>query len=300
MTLHYVPEMLLPSPVEEMRRSPGGIRWLVKRDDLIHPVYGGNKWRKIKYNLSAFRSSGKRTIVSIGGAFSNHLHALAGICAEEKIPFRALVQAKEDALDNPTLSFIKQQGAQLTLISREDYRKNKADFPVFEDEFYLPEGGTNALALQGLGEMVQEIVEQVGEPDYLAVAAGSGGTAAGILAHLPFKTQLLVVPVLKGYPALVDLERLAGVKARGRCQVIKDYHRGGFGRFDDGLATFMRAFFLDEGVKLDPVYTSKLFLAIQSLAVHGFFHPGAVIVTVHTGGLQGLAGMEYRTGKAIY
>lgn len=300
MSLHYISEMLLPSPVEEMRRSPGGIRWLVKRDDLIHPVFGGNKWRKIKYNLSAFRSSGKRKIVSIGGAFSNHLHALAGICAEEKIPFRALVQAKEDALDNPTLRFLQQQKAQITLISRDDYRKNKADFPVFEDEFYLPEGGTNALALQGVGEMVQEILEQVGTPDYIAVAAGSGGTAAGILAHLPPKTQLLVVPVLKGYPALNDLERIAGVKAPGRCHVLNDFHRGGFGRFDEGLATFMRAFYLDEGVKLDPIYTAKLFLAIQSLAVHGYFHPGAVTVIIHTGGLQGLQGMEYRTGKPIY
>lgn len=301
MSLHYVNGMILPSPIEEMQRSPGGIRWLVKRDDLIHPVYGGNKWRKIKYNLEAFRQSGKQTLVSIGGAFSNHLYALAGLCAEEKIPLRVLVQAREEALANPTLQFIKSQGAQITLITKEDYQKNKAAYPVMEHEYYLPEGGTNAHALRGVGELVQEIGQQGIEPDFIVVSAGSGGTAAGILAHLMPRTQLIVVPALKGYPQLKDLEAIAGVTASpGRVHIMGEYHRGGFGRFDAELATFMRAFYLDEGVKLDPIYTSKLFLAIQSLAVHGFFHPGAVIMAVHTGGLQGLAGIEYRTGKAIY
>lgn len=300
MSLHYVTGMLLPSPVEEMQRSPGGIRWLVKRDDLIHPVFGGNKWRKIKYNLSDFRASGKHKLVSIGGAFSNHLYALAGICAEEKIPFRALVRAREDALPNPTLKFLYEQGAQITLISSEDYRKYKDDYPVFEDEYYIPEGGTNALALQGVGEMVDEIMRQTGPPDFIAVAAGSGGTAAGILAHLPSGTHLVVVPALKGYPALKDLERIAGVPAKGQVHVMADFHRGGFGRFDHDLATFMRAFHLEEGVSLDPVYTAKLFLAVQSLAIKGFFHRGSTVLVIHTGGLQGIKGMEYRTGQAIY
>jgi len=283
------PLQFIPDPFPE----PVPIRLFLKRDDLLHPLVSGNKWRKLKYNLLEARKLGFETLLSYGGAYSNHIHALAA--AGRLLGFRTIgIIRGEDPGDraSTTLRFAREQGMELQFISREAYRgKSDAAFrealsarygPFYE----LPEGGTNAFALPGVAEGVAEISRQLGaSPDYLCVAAGTGGTLAGLVAGASPATQVLGFSVLKGGTFLsAEVSCLTGTD---QFRLFPDYHFGGYARTTPELLAFIRGFEARTGVRLEQVYTGKMLYGLYDLAKKGIFAPGSTVVALHTGGLQG-------------
>ena len=281
--LHHLPD---PFP------TPVGIDLWLKRDDLLHPQMSGNKWRKLKYNLVAARAGGFDTLLTFGGAFSNHLYATAAAGRLNDLKTIGIVRGDELARQplNPTLTFCREAGMTLHFISRADYQRK--DDPAFLDElaagfgpfYHLPEGGTNALAVRGTAEIMPEIETQLGfAPDVVACAVGTGGTVAGLAQSASARTQVLGFVALKTQhfklPELITNPL--------PLHLITDYHFGGYARTTPELLTFMAVFEQKTSVLIEPIYTAKLLFGLYDLARRGYFPPGARVVAVHTGGLQG-------------
>jgi 1-aminocyclopropane-1-carboxylate deaminase/D-cysteine desulfhydrase-like pyridoxal-dependent ACC family enzyme len=285
---HDSPLQFLPDPFPE----PVPIRLYLKRDDLLHPLVSGNKWRKLKYNLLLAREQGFATLLTFGGAFSNHLYATAA--AGQVFGFRTIGVVRGNELTrqprNPTLAFCEAAGMQLHFVSRDEYRRK--DEPEFVAElldrfgpcYVLPEGGTNELAVRGTAEIIPEISSQLGYvPDYVCCAVGTGGTVLGLLQSAPEPTMVLGVLALKA--ADFSLPRQPPELVRFR--LVTDYHFGGYARKTPALLSFIRTFEQKTDVPLEQVYTGKLLFGIYDLARQGYFPGGATVVAVHTGGLQG-------------
>jgi len=283
------PLMQIIDPELSARR----IELWIKRDDLIHPVISGNKWRKLKYILNHALHLGADCIISMGGAYSNHLHALAFAGKLLDIKTIAYVRGEEPNRPNPALTDLRDWGMELRFISRSEYRrlrdyKSHDSLPGLRPgEYWLPEGGATALALKGVGESVAEIDLNY---DVLAVACGTGTTLAGLIAHAPSSSRILGVAALKNAGFLVyDIQQLLREQAlsHDNWQLALDYHFGGFAKTTPALLEFIREFQDRHGVPLEPVYTGKLLLAIYDLIRRGHFKAGQRIVVLHTGGLQG-------------
>ncbi|WP_026365402.1 1-aminocyclopropane-1-carboxylate deaminase/D-cysteine desulfhydrase [Promicromonospora sukumoe] len=287
------PALLLPSPIEVLddeRLDAAGVRLLLKRDDLIHPDLPGNKWRKLKYNLKAARAAGAPRLLTFGGAYSNHIRAVAA--AGALFGFETIGVIRGEAYDplNTSLQFAVDHGMQLTYLNRQTYRM-KAD-PVVIDQlhrdlggFYLiPEGGSNALAVRGCAEMVGEIAEHF---DVICCGVGTGGTLAGIAAGLSAGQRAIGFSSLKSGDFLVDdvatLQRDALGDATSNWQVETGYHFGGYAKTKPELTAFVDDFESRHGLRLDWVYVAKMMFGIYDLVAQGRFPAGTQIVAVITG-----------------
>lgn len=292
----------MQAPVQEIAlpsSGPSDVRLFIKREDLLFPLLSGNKYRKLKYNLRHARQEGYDTLLTFGGAYSNHLHATAA--AGKRYGFRTigLVRGEELAKAplNPTLAAARSNGMQLEFLSRGRYRqKTSASFLASLRErygrvFILPEGGTNERAIRGCAEILGP-----GDRDFSHVccAVGTGGTLAGLARAAAPGMQV------RGYPAI----RAAGLQASLRPWIpgehwtlVGDYHFGGYGRIERELVEFINDFKGRTGIPLDPVYTGKMLYGILSDIQAGKFPPGSRILAIHTGGLQGRAGMNMRLAK---
>ncbi|NEM99549.1 1-aminocyclopropane-1-carboxylate deaminase/D-cysteine desulfhydrase [Pontibacter burrus] len=278
----------------------------VKREDLLHPHISGNKWRKLKYNLQEAKAQGKQTIVTFGGAYSNHIAATAAAGAEFGFKTIGMIRGEEHLPLNPTLAFATEQGMELHYIAREAYRlKNEPKFLAelsanYSQPYIVPEGGTNQLAVKGCTEIIDDITIDF---DVICCASGTGGTIAGIIAGLKGQRQVLGFPALKGGDFLRDeIEQLVynySGQHYGNWQLITDYHFGGYAKVKPELLQFIREFQEQHHIPLEPVYTGKLFYGLFYLISKGYFPEGTRIVAVHTGGLQGNAGFRERLGIAI-
>ncbi|WP_105214904.1 1-aminocyclopropane-1-carboxylate deaminase/D-cysteine desulfhydrase [Pseudoalteromonas sp. T1lg22] len=271
------------------------VRLSIKRDDLLHPIIHGNKWRKLKYNLVAFAQSGKSELLTFGGAFSNHLYASAAAGKIFRIPTRAIVRGPQLDEHNPTLRFAKACGMQLHPVTRIEYRqRNSPEYleqlqQRFTKAFILPEGGTNTAALRG----VEELAHSLPEHQFLACATGSGGTLAGLLSGHT-QTQVLGIAVLKNAEYLQqEIKRL---QPQPNCEwrLLCDHHDGGYGRFSPELWRFCQWFEHTHKVPLEPIYSGKMIYALWQLIEQGYFPGGSHIIAIHTGGLQGKEGLRYR------
>lgn len=289
----------LPSPISEVFYPPFSFRLLVKRDDLIHPLISGNKYRKLKYNLMEAKASNTQGVISFGGVYSNHLHALAAACHYENLPFTAIVRG-EDHTPHATLDFLRSHHVALHFVSREAYRL-KEQHPEIQDIIQLypnytliPEGGSNPPALKGVEEIIPEIMAQNVTPDFMAVAAGTGATAAGLLrgiqkTHLP--TRLLVLSALKGNFLKESIASIAGASEQDF--VFSDaYCLGGYAKTTDDFLKFLLDFEKVSGIEIDPVYNGKLLWGLNALQQKGFLSQNHTVLWIHTGGLQGKAGFE--------
>jgi len=270
----------------------------VKRDDLLHPLISGNKWRKLKYNLTHMRKLNKTELLTFGGAFSNHVHACAAAGKEFNIKTHAIIRGPELDDNNPTIQFAKQCGMQLHVVNRIEYRlrqdeqyltKLQARFP---NAFILPEGGTNEHALLGCKELVHTLPEH----DYLVCPTGSGGTLAGLIEGSEQSTQVLGIAVLKQAQYLIDdIKKLSNkAKNQNNWQLLTDHHDGGYGKFSSALWTFCQNMKHTYNLPLEPIYSGKMMYALWQLIEQDYFTPGSKIIAVHTGGLQGLNGLKYR------
>jgi 1-aminocyclopropane-1-carboxylate deaminase len=261
------------------------------RGDLVHPVISGNKLWKLKHNLLEAARLRKERLVTFGGAFSNHLLAVA--CAGASLGFQTLgIVRGEEQMDSLMLRQCQQFGMELLQVSREAYR----DKPELvqrlnldgENNYVLPEGGTNPLAVRGCAEVVPGNFSW----DHLFVPVGTGGTLAGFAAGarqvIPVAT-VEGIAVLKGGDFLRStVEELAPGQQNWKLHL--DFHGGGYARVDESLLTSMQRFSAQTGILLDPVYTGKMMRAIFELAARDYFTPGTSILCVHTGGLSGWAG----------
>lgn len=291
-----------PSPITRLG-SPSldkfQVQLLVKRDDLLQPTgdhrFCGNKVRKLKYNLQAARAEGFDQLLTFGGAFSNHIAAVASAGRIYGFQTIGVIRGEPHLPLNPTLAQAKADGMKLHYLDRATYRQKSSSAvldqlsAIFGKSYVLPEGGTNALALEGCTELAMEIKHQLdGWPDYLAAAFGTGGTLAGLIRACAGESQVLGVSSLKGNWMSKEITKLLGKDHQFQnWQIFNQYHFGGYAKFPTELQNFTRKFEDTHGIKLDPIYTSKLFYGIMDQISHGFFPNGAKIVIVHSGGMQG-------------
>jgi len=276
---------------------PNSISVTIKREDLLHPVVSGNKFRKLKYNLLQAKAENKKRLLTFGGAFSNHIAAVAFAAQEQGFQSIGIIRGDElrDKIEsNPTLQFAQECGMQLEFVSREAYRlKNEAAFLAdlqlkFGDFFLIPEGGTNALAIKGCQEI---LTEEDREFDYICCAVGTGGTISGIINSALPHQKVLGFPALKG-DFLQDEIRI--FVQNENWELITDYHFGGYGKVNEDLIHFINQFYIENQIPLDPVYTGKMVFGVMDLIQKDFFPADSNILLIHTGGLQGIFGMNER------
>ena len=268
----------------------------VKRLDLIHPIISGNKWYKLKYNLLEAKEKGYKTLLTFGGAYSNHITATA--CAAKENGFKSIgiIRGEEQLSLNPALSFARKNGMELHYVSRSDYRlKHTSNFIIslkerFGDFYLVPEGGTNDLAIKGTAEILDKMDKQ----DYICCAVGTGGTIAGIINASDNKQKIIGFPAIKGFDTLQkDIESWTN---KQNWKLTNDYCCGGYAKVNEELVAFIHQFNLAQNIPLDTVYTGKMMMGIFDLIGQDYFVKGSSILAIHTGGLQGNKGMNERYG----
>lgn len=269
----------------------------IKREDLIHPIVSGNKFRKLKYNILQAKAENKTKLLTFGGAFSNHIAAVA--YAAKKNGFQSIGIIRGDELEykvneNPTLSFARNCGMQFDFVSRETYRKkSEPDFienlkEKYGDFYLIPEGGTNELAIKGCQEILNEDDSAF---DYICCSVGTGGTIMGIINSSNELQKVLGFPALKsGY--LKD--EICKFAKNNRWYLISDYHFEGYGKINNELVAFINTFYKQTKIPLDSIYTGKMLYGVFDLIKKGFFPVNSKILVIHTGGIQGNQGMNIK------
>lgn len=284
--------------------------WL-KREDKLHHQISGNKFRKLKYNLAEAEKKGIKTLLTFGGAYSNHIYATAAAGKEYGFNTIGIIRGEEHLPLNPTLKFAREQGMLLKYLNREKYRMINS-FEIitalkkeFGDFYQIPEGGSNSLALRGCLEIWEDLKENY---HYLCVPVGTGGTMAGLIAGNTQRTKVLGFPALKGGQFLEkEIEHLLQAYAHdynedlknNLWQIIPDYHFNGYAKHNQTLINFINDFKSEHGILLDPIYTGKMIYGIMDLISKNYFKPDSKIIVLHTGGLQAIDGFNQRFGEII-
>ena len=279
---------------------PNSISVTIKREDLIHPVVSGNKFRKLKYNLLQAKTENKKMLLTFGGAFSNHIAAVAFAARENGFESIGIIRGDElgnKIAQNATLQFAQECGMKFEFVSREAYRlKNESSFLErlklkFGDFYLIPEGGTNELAVKGCEEI---LTDEDREFDYICCAAGTGGTISGIINSALPHQKVLGFPALKG--DFLQDEICIFVQNKN-WKLINDYHFGGYGKVNEELIAFINDFYNTTQVPLDPVYTGKMVFGVIDMIQKNYFPAQSNILLIHTGGLQGIQGMNAKLKK---
>lgn len=267
----------------------------IKREDLLHPFISGNKFRKLKYNLIQAKKENKDTLLTFGGAFSNHVLAVAAAGNANGFKTIGLIRGEELEAkidDNPTLKKAQDFGMNFEFISRENYReKNSFNFKEyikekFGDVFVIPEGGTNDLAVKGCEEILSVEDEKF---DYICSAVGTGGTISGIINCSKSSQQVLGFPALKGDFLREDI---CSFVTKSNWDLITSYHFEGYGKVSNELIQFINDFYKKYKIPLDPIYTAKMVFGVLDLIDKNYFPEHSKILMIHTGGLQGIDGMN--------
>ncbi|QVQ51098.1 pyridoxal-phosphate dependent enzyme [Spiractinospora alimapuensis] len=282
----------VPSPLHEVvdeRLTRRGVRLLLKREDLINPEIPGNKWRKLHPNLTAARAAGQDTLLTFGGAYSNHVRAVAAAGHHFDFGTIGVIRGEEHHPLNPSLSSAVAHGMRLAYMDRTTYRRKHQPDVVARlreehgDFFLIPEGGSNAAAVHGCADVAREITEPV---DVVCCPVGTGATLAGIAAGLPPDVRALGFPVLKGGEHLAtEVRRLqseAGLET-DNWHLEPDFHFGGYAKRPAELEAFIQDFHTRHGLRLDFVYTAKTMAGLFTLAADGRIPAGSRVVAVVTG-----------------
>jgi 1-aminocyclopropane-1-carboxylate deaminase len=285
--------------------NPNKIRLFIKREDQLHPIISGNKWRKLKYNLLAAKEAGISTLLTFGGAYSNHIHAVAGAAKEYDFNSIGIIRGEEHLPLNPTLSDAQEMGMKLQYLDRTTYRQ-KHTKDVLEslrkthgDVFIIPEGGTNELALKGAAEIVEGIENDY---DYFCVACGTAGTATGIIDGLDGRSKVIGFSVLKGDFHQEEIRNWLTTLNKPQLnnwQVNTDYHFDGYVKFDLQLINFINRFKSYYDIQLDPIYTGKMLFGVFDLIAKSHFPNESKVLAIHSGGLQGIKGFNQRFTNLI-
>jgi 1-aminocyclopropane-1-carboxylate deaminase len=284
----------------------------IKRDDLIHPLVSGNKWRKLIYSLKHAENARFDGVLTFGGAYSNHLLATAAACNELNLSSIGIVRGEElTEASNSLLERCAELGMILVFVTREEYQMR--DDKVYWEElsieypnhYIIPEGGANYYGIIGCQEIVDD---QVAAFDHVFVAQGTTTTSVGLALALPLTTTLHVVPVLKGFDSIGSMRQLLQRSAfdqeliedvLSRVVVHEEAHFGGYGKYTDELLTFMESFFRETGVPVDPIYTGKVVYAIREWMMKESMQDEKVIF-IHTGGIEGGKSIAYQEGRTFF
>lgn len=297
--MNFLSSLKLPSPVTRINHpllNAKGIQLFIKRDELIHPIIQGNKWRKLKYNLIAAQKNNCQPILSFGGAYSNHLHALA--YAGKKLKFKTIgiVRGEAPPTLNPCLQDIMNWGMQLKFIKRIEYKKkNNSDFLLnlkqeFGEYYLIPEGGNNAKGKQGCAEILNELQDDY---DFICCEIGSGTMFGALIQNNKnTHTQYLGFAVMKNPQLDNAIKKTLTEPSTTHWKINHDYHFGGFAKTSTELNTFISQFKSDHNIQLEPVYSGKLLWGIFDLIKQNHFKHGTKLLAIHGGGLQGLRGFK--------
>lgn len=277
-----------------------GVELYVKREDKLHTFVSGNKYRKLKYNLIEADEKGFKTLLTFGGAYSNHIAAVAS--AGDALGFKTIGIIRGEELhdkieENPTLSFAATCGMKFKFVSRDIYREKTSEVFLnslkveFGDFYHIPEGGTNALAVKGCEEI---LVDSDKNFDYICCCVGTGGTISGLINCSKLSQQVLGFPALKGSFLQQDICKFV---EQDNWSLINDYHFGGYAKINTELISFINQFNADYNIPLEPVYTGKMIFGIFDLIDKNYFPKGSKILAIHTGGLQGIVGMNSQLKK---
>ncbi|CAI8258438.1 MAG: 1-aminocyclopropane-1-carboxylate deaminase [Polaribacter sp. SA4-10] len=280
------------------------VELFIKREDLIHPFVSGNKFRKLKYNLHAAKANQKETLLTFGGAFSNHIVATA--IAAQLNGFKSIGVIRGDELgydliktlaSNATLREAHENGMIFEFISRESYRnKSEEAFlnqlkETFGDFYLIPEGGTNNLAIKGCEEI---LTKEDSKFDYICCSIGTGGTISGLINAAAAHQKVIGFPALKGAFLEGEIQKFTTKK---NWQLATSYHFGGYAKYNQDLVRFINQFTKENQVLLDPIYTGKMLFGILDLIAKNHFPINSKIVAIHTGGLQGIEGVNEKLKK---
>jgi 1-aminocyclopropane-1-carboxylate deaminase len=282
------------TPITELKPSVfanSGVRILIKREDLNHPFVSGNKWWKLKYNLEEVVHLGHDTMLTFGGAYSNHIFAAAAAGRELGLKTIGIIRGEETLPLNHTLAFAKSCGMKLHYVSRETYRKKTE--PTFIQQlqnqfgnFYLiPEGGTNDLAVKGCAEFAAQLNHEI-DFDYLCLPVGTGGTMAGIVEGIEPSKKIIGFSSLKGGIFLEEEIKNFTSSKNNNWVVNTGYHFGGYGKVTSELKNFIQEMQTSHQLPLDIVYTGKMIFGVLDLISKNYFNKGSTILVLHTGGLQ--------------
>ncbi len=267
----------------------------IKREDLLHPFISGNKFRKLKYNLKEAKQLSFKTLVTFGGAFSNHILATASAGKEYGFDTIGIIRGNElenNYFKNPTLVKAEEFGMKFYFVDRESYRlKDKSDFffnlkNELNDFYLVPEGGTNDLAIKGCEEILLEEDKQF---DFVCCAVGTGGTITGLINSSSGNQKIIGFPALKGDFLFNDIRKFA---KKANWDLNLNYHFGGYGKINSELIAFLNDFYNKTNIPLDPIYTGKMMFGVIELINKGYFPENSKILVIHTGGLQGVKGIN--------
>lgn len=288
-----------PAPVQEIPNPSTKARVGMMRLDLIQSWAAGNKYYKLKYGIHDALMHGRDTIISKGGMFSNHLAALSDACRAFGIRLIAIVRSHGPDEMNPSILRLRENGIEIHFTTPATYLTfgpSEADL-LCPGALFIPEGGLSESGIRGTREILAGDLPF--NPTHVVVAGGTMGTACGIIASAPADMQVIIVPAWKGCTDLYFAEILEQYHIVPACSwtLWPDYHFGGFGRFNQSLIDFMTSFSNQTQIPLDPVYTGKLMYAVHDKLKSGHFGDTDSILTLHTGGLQGIDGYKYRFPK---
>lgn len=278
----------LPSPLQKIESEltqQFNIKLFLKRDDLIHPEISGNKWRKLKYNIEQAKQENRDTLLTFGGAYSNHITATAAAGKYLGLKTIGIIRGEEYQPLNKSLQFAKDCGMQLHYVNRTDYKSfniQHSSLNIDENKvFILPEGGANELAVKGCTEIVDEIKIDF---DYVCCACGTGTTIAGIASNLKPHQKAIGIAVLKHDKISDEIIQKYGI--RHSSFDIHHYAFNGYAKITPELIQFIKAFYHEHQILLDYVYTGKMMYGIFDLISRNYFPEGSTIVVVHTGGVM--------------
>ncbi|CAM1370521.1 1-aminocyclopropane-1-carboxylate deaminase [Tenacibaculum sediminilitoris] len=299
-------QLEIPTPENQQVDLPilasKGIELLIKREDTIHPFVSGNKFRKLKYNIEEAKQQEKDTLLTFGGAFSNHIAATAAAGKIAGLNTIGIIRGDElgrnlaaTLSQNTTLKNAYDKGMQLKFVSREAYRNKTSEEFInqlkkeFGNFYLVPEGGTNALAVKGCEEILTNEDEKF---DYICCAVGTGGTISGLINSAKNHQEVIGFPALKG-DFLID-EIKAFVNRNDHWSLQNEYHFGGYGKYTEELIRFINEFKTQTSILLDPIYTGKMLFGIVDLVAKDVFPRNSKIIAIHTGGIQGIAGVNQK------
>ncbi len=279
----------------------------IKREDEIHPFVSGNKFRKLKYNIAEAISKKHNTLLTYGGAYSNHICATAAAAHLYGLQSIGIIRGEELIEDynsntlNPTLRFAKARGMKLVFINREKYRHKEQAKEIEElkekygDFYRVPEGGTNLLAVKGCEEILTNADKQY---DYICCCVGTGGTLAGLINASDAHQRLLGFSALKGH----SHSEISQYTNKKNWEIFEDSIFKGYAKSNNALIEFINSFYRCTSIKLDPIYTGKMLYRLFDMVNQNYFPEGAKILAIHSGGLQAVEGfnqIQLKKGKAI-